>query len=137
MIVADSSACVELLLANPAARRALASDDVAVPHLIDAEVLHAVRGLLHGGKLSADQAENVVSVWASLQLLRCATHGLAGRIWSLRENLTAYDATYVALAESLDCALVTGDARLGRATGVGCPVVILPTHPPRGGRGKK
>jgi predicted nucleic acid-binding protein len=51
--------------------------------------------------------------------------GLLGRIWELRDNVTAYDATYVALAEALDCSLVTADARLARASGPLCPITVL------------
>jgi predicted nucleic acid-binding protein len=58
---------------------------------------------------------------------RHAAFPLFGRIWELGENLSAYDATYVALAEALDCALLTADARLAAATGVRCPVTLVPS----------
>jgi len=48
------------------------------------------------------------------------------RIWELRDNLSAYDAGYIALAERLGCALVTADARLSRALGIRCPVTVVP-----------
>jgi predicted nucleic acid-binding protein len=51
---------------------------------------------------------------------------LLPRIWQLRDNLTAYDAAYVALAEALDCTLVTADGRLGRSTGARCPITVVP-----------
>jgi predicted nucleic acid-binding protein len=50
---------------------------------------------------------------------------LLGRIWQLRHNLSAYDATYVALAEALGCALLTADARLAAAPGVACDVTVV------------
>ena len=58
-------------------------------------------------------------------VIRFAAVGLLGRVWGLRENVSAYDGTYVALAESLDCPLVTADARLGRAPGPRCPITVL------------
>lgn len=51
---------------------------------------------------------------------------LLDRVWELRDNLTAYDASYVALAELLHCALLTADARLGRAPGIRCSVTVVP-----------
>jgi predicted nucleic acid-binding protein len=51
---------------------------------------------------------------------------LAERVWHLRQNLSAYDATYVALAEHLSCGLLTADGRLSRAPGIGCPVTVIP-----------
>jgi len=54
------------------------------------------------------------------------TFSMLDRVWELRDNHSAYDASYVALAELLDCALLTADARLGRAPGIGCPVTLVP-----------
>jgi predicted nucleic acid-binding protein len=51
--------------------------------------------------------------------------GLLPRVWELRDNLSAYDATYVALAEALGCPLLTGDARLAAATGPNCPTMVV------------
>ena len=51
---------------------------------------------------------------------------LLDRVWEPRENLSAYDASYVALAELLDCSLLTADARLSRAPGVRCPITVVP-----------
>ena len=68
-------------------------------------------------------------VWASpaMPCLACyAMPGLLERVWELRENLSAYDAGYVALAEALRCSLVTADARISRASGVRCPVTVVP-----------
>ena len=56
---------------------------------------------------------------------RFATHPLLSRVWELKDNVTAYDATYVALAEALGCDLVTADARLGRAPGPTCAITII------------
>ena len=57
---------------------------------------------------------------------RYAVSRLLGRVWELRENLSAFDASYVALAESLDCALLTEDGRISRAPGLLCPVIVVP-----------
>jgi len=64
--------------------------------------------------------------WRRLGLLRHPVPGPVHRIWQLRDNLSASDASYVALAEALDCSLVTADARLSRVTGTGCPVTVVP-----------
>ena len=63
--------------------------------------------------------------WASLGLRRLAVVGLLSRIWELRDNLSAYDATYVALAEALACELVTADARLAQAPGPTCAITVV------------
>jgi predicted nucleic acid-binding protein len=59
-------------------------------------------------------------------MTRYPAHSLLDRIWELRDNLSSYDATYVALAELLDCSLLTADGRLGRAPGLGCPITVVP-----------
>ena len=60
-------------------------------------------------------------------LVRHPVHALLPRIWALRDDISAYDAAYVALAEALGCALLTADSRLARAPGVTCPVTVVPT----------
>jgi predicted nucleic acid-binding protein len=67
-----------------------------------------------------------LAVWQRLAVTRYAGADVLSRVWELRQNVSAYDATYVALAESLECALVTADGRLGRAPGVRCVVTVLP-----------
>ena len=67
-----------------------------------------------------------LDTWRRLGMVRYSVVGFLGRIWQLRENLSAYDASYVALAESLDCALLTSDQRLARAPGIRCPVTVVP-----------
>ncbi|MGI8900400.1 MAG: type II toxin-antitoxin system VapC family toxin [Nocardioides sp.] len=61
-----------------------------------------------------------------LGMTRYAVFTLLDRVWQLRDNLSAYDASYVALAESLDCTLLTADARLSRAPGLRCPITVVP-----------
>lgn len=125
MIVLDASAAVLALLNDGDARRSLATERVAVPHVADSEVAHAVRVLLLRGEIGADDAGVALARWARLGLRRFAAVGLLSRIWELRENLTAYDATYVALAEALACELLTADARLARAAGPTCPITVV------------
>ena len=100
------------------ARRGHLDDgDLHAPHLIDVEILHALRGLVRSGRLSADRAQDVRIDFNDLAITRYGHQPLADRIWTLRENLTAYDATFVALAEALQVPLITCDARLARAPG--------------------
>ncbi|HNI34095.1 MAG TPA: type II toxin-antitoxin system VapC family toxin [Microthrixaceae bacterium] len=125
MIVLDASAAVLGLLNDGEARRILGDGTVVCPHLTDSEVVHALRSMVLRGDLDADVARRVLAVWGKLGLSRQSVHGLLGRIWELRDNLSAYDATYVALAEALDVPLVTADGRLGRATGPRCTISVV------------
>lgn len=68
----------------------------------------------------------MLQAWRRLGLTRYGVHPLLDRIWQLRDNLSASDAGYVALAEALDCALVTADGRLSRAAGVRCTLTVVP-----------
>lgn len=119
MIVVDASAVVELLVIKASVpgldERILGAESLHVPHLIDSEVQHALRGLVRGRKISADRATDGLYDLAELNLLRYPAYPLADRVWELRANLTSYDATYVALAELLQCPLVTCDRRMARA----------------------
>jgi predicted nucleic acid-binding protein len=126
VIVLDSSAVVSALLRSGPARQALATEQVHVPHLIDTEVAHALRQLVAARRLASDAAGTLLHRWATLGVVRYGSRGLLARVWELRDNLTAYDATFVALAEALGCALLTADSRLARATGVDCPVTVVP-----------
>ncbi|MGA2927849.1 MAG: type II toxin-antitoxin system VapC family toxin [Solirubrobacteraceae bacterium] len=125
MIVLDASAGVLALLNDGDARRSLAGETVAVPHLADSEVAHALRGQVLRGSVGADQAGAALARWARLGLRRFAVVGLLGRMWELRENLSAYDASYVALAEALASGLVTADARIARSPGARCAITVV------------
>ncbi len=125
MIVLDASAAVLGLLNDGEARRMLRDDAVVCPHLTDSEVVHALRAQVLRGDLDAREAGRAIEVWSRLGLSRLAVHGLLGRVWELRENLSAYDATSVALAEALDVPLVTADGRLGRAPGPRCTITVV------------
>ena len=125
MIVVDASAAVLGLLNDGDARSYLAAEPFACPHLADSEIVHALRGTVRRGDVGAADAERALATWARLGMERVSIVGLLERIWKLRENLTAYDATYVAVAEALDVPLVTADARIARAPGPTCPITVV------------
>ena len=126
MIVVDASAAIAGLLNDGPARRSLAAEQLHVPHLIDTEVASGLRRLVIGRLMTEKQGRTTLDTWRRLAATRYPAHGLLERIWALRENLTAYDAGYVALAEQLDCSVVTADARLAAAPGIRCPVTLVP-----------
>lgn len=126
MIVLDSSAAVWALTRDGAHRRLIASDEVHAPHLIDSEVAHALRRLANAGLVSGAQGIAALATLSRMGLTRYPGYLLHPRVWELRDNLSAYDATYVALAESLSAPLVTADARLARAPGIRCAVTVMP-----------
>lgn len=120
--VVDSSAFVTLLTADPdeqgdALPGRLGSVIPHVPDIVDVEVHHALRGLTLGGKVSPERAELARSLFSVMPLERFPTRDLMDRVWSLRHNLGAYDACFIALAEALDVPLVTCDEKQQRATG--------------------
>lgn len=126
MIVLDASAALAALVNAGPARDAVASEQIHAPHLIDVEVLSGLRRLAGSAEASAAQAEAALSVWRRLALTRYPMAPHAGRIWELRDNVSSYDACYVALAEALGCSLVTADGRLARAPGLRCTVAVVP-----------
>lgn len=87
------------------------------PHLIDVEVTHALRGLVVRGELSDDRASDARTDFNDLTIARYPHLPLSNRMWELRENLTAHDAAFVALAEVLGIPLITCDSRLARSPG--------------------
>ena len=125
MIALDASAAVLALLNDGEARRLVARENVAIPHLADSELTHALRGQVRRGRIVEHQARAALARWARLGLHRFPAVGLLARVWELRDNLSAYDATYVALAEALGCALVTADARLAQAPGPTCAITVV------------
>lgn len=125
MIVIDASAAVLALLNDGEARRSLARETVVIPHLADSEVVSALRAQVLRGQIDAGDARAALARWMRLGLRRIGVSGLLARLWELRDNLTAYDATYVALAEALACDLLSADARLAQAPGPMCAITVV------------
>jgi predicted nucleic acid-binding protein len=123
MLVVDASAITELVLGRPAGRaveeRLRDHDfDLHAPHLLDVEVLSALRRVVATGDASPDRAGEAVADLLDLPLARYPHDALVPRIWELREHFSASDATYVALAEVITgdgVPLLTADARLAHA----------------------
>lgn len=117
--VVDASACAEFLLGTPLgelAHRAFAeAGDLHAPHLVIPETLSVLRGWVLGHKLAKRRATIACSDLASMPWQLWDSTPLIPVIWSLRHNLSAYDASYVALAQSLECPLITRDRRLAAA----------------------
>lgn len=101
----------------------LATDDLAAPHLMPVEVTNVLRRAAMAGDISADTAALAHADLLSLRVELFAYEPFATRVWELRENVTAYDGWYVALAESLDARLATLDLQLAKATGPRCVFV--------------
>jgi len=117
MIVLDASVVVELL-ANSALGRSIrhqlaaTSESFIVPHLIDIEVLSALRRLAAAQRIDSHRATQLLTELAALPVERYPHEPLIARIWELRNNFTAYDATYIALAEATGSVLFTCDESL-------------------------
>lgn len=121
VIVVDCAAVVDALTAVDGTddlRALLASEELCAPTLLDFEIVSALRGLTRRGHLAATRAQDALTDFDDLQIHRCPSWGvLRRRAFQLRENVSAYDAAYVVLAEALDCPLLTRDRRLARASG--------------------
>jgi len=128
LIVVDASVVVELLLGGARAETVLPilerhEGSLHAPALLDTEVAHALRSLALRGMIRNDRGKAAVEILQDLPLERHPATLLLPRIWSLRDRLTGYDATYVALAEALDAPLATFDA--GLAAFPGGRIVLL------------
>jgi predicted nucleic acid-binding protein len=119
-VVPDASALVDYVLQTaraPAASRAIRAPDayLSIPALCDIEFTAGVRRALRRGEIDIRRAEEALTDYLDLPLTRYGHASLLQRILDLRDKFTAYDATYVALADSLDARLVTSDKRLAAA----------------------
>ena len=122
MIVVDASAILEALLRTPAAKAVEKwlfdpRQTLHAPHLLDIEVAQVIRRYSANKEIDSDRGRAALADLADLPLHRYPHDFLLPRIWDLRNNLTAYDAAYVALAEALDAPLLTRDRRLAAAAG--------------------
>ena len=125
MRVLDAGVVVDLLVGR-LDETALGGEEAGVPHLLDSEVTDVLRRLVLRGLLGVEQGDAAMARFLQLELERFTADWLRPRMWELRENLTAYDATYVALAESIGAsALLTTDAQLAAAPGLRCVVRVV------------
>ena len=133
MIVADASVLVVALADDgpdgDQARSRLRGEQLTVPELADLEVASVLRRQLTAGLLDARRARLALDDLAALPARRAPHRPLLARCWELRDNLTLYDAAYVALAEAMNTTLLTGDQKLARAPGPHCPIEIFQPAP--------
>jgi predicted nucleic acid-binding protein len=129
VIVADSSAVVEVLLNTPSGleirRRFELEEAIHVPHLLDLEVLQVLRRYARTSILDDQRVAEALQDFEDLPLRRHSRRVLLPRIWELRHNLTAYDAAYLALAEILDAPLITRDRAFASIKGHRARVLVL------------
>lgn len=129
MLVVDASALAPALADDgpdgDTARARLRGQSLAAPELIDLETTSVIRRRLHAGQLDSRRARLALTDLVELPLRRAPHRPLLARCWELRENVTVYDAAYVALAELLDVVLVTADGRLANAPGLRCQLDLL------------
>ena len=122
MIVVDASALLEFLLQTALGARVEArlfgeEDELHAPHLLDVEIAQGLRRLVRAGEVSSGRAEEAIADLTDLDLHRHAHFDLLGRAWKLRDNISAYDAMYVALAEAIEAPIITCDSPLAKAPG--------------------
>jgi predicted nucleic acid-binding protein len=130
VIVVDASALLEVLLRTPSAeaieqRLFGPGQSLHAPHLIDVEVAQVLRRYASSGAIEPARGEAALMDLADFPIQRYPHDMLLHRIWSLRHNLTAYDAAYVALAEALGRPLLTRDRRLASAPGHEAKVEVV------------
>jgi predicted nucleic acid-binding protein len=130
MIVLDASAAVDWLLQTPAGLRIeqriyARNESLHTVHLLDVEFAQVLRRLVREGTLAAKRAEVAIEDLTALRIARYAPMLLLNRIWRLRQNVSAYDAAYVALAEVLKAPLITRDRRIAAAPGHSAAVEVF------------
>jgi predicted nucleic acid-binding protein len=129
LIVVDASIVVTALADDgpdgDRARLRLRGERLSAPHLIDIEVGSAWRRLVSRGQLDDRRVRLALRDLVALRLERVPHGRLLQRCWELQDNLTMYDAAYVALAELLEVSLLTADSRIHSAPGLRCPIEVL------------
>jgi predicted nucleic acid-binding protein len=130
LIVVDASAVIELLL-NTADGDAIAdrlfepAEALAAPHLLDVEVLQVLRRYFLAGEIKSKRGQQAIEDLGDLPITRYPHDLFLRRIWDLRQNITAYDAVYVALAEALGATLLTRDEQLAAAPGLKATIEVI------------
>jgi predicted nucleic acid-binding protein len=125
VIVIDATTIVNGLLREGESREALEVNDLHVPHLADSEVVATLTRLVRNKVIDPAGAKRALDRWVLFGVQRHPVRELMPRMWELRENVKACDATYVALAEGLGLPLVTCDKRLAGASGPGCEMILV------------
>lgn len=130
MIVLDASAAIDWLLQTPAGQRIeqriyTRQETLHSVHLLDVEFAHVLRRLVREGTVAPKRAEEAIEDVAALRITRYAPVQLLQRIWRLRQNLSACDAAYVALAETLRAPLITRDRRIAASPGHSAAVEVF------------
>jgi predicted nucleic acid-binding protein len=130
VIVLDASALVELLTRSDRGQQVesrilRASDSIHAPALIDLEVAQVLRRYVSTGQVPEHWARMALDIAVAFPMRRYFHEPLVKRVWELKENLTAYDAAYVSLAEALRAPLVTCDAKLARAPGLRASIELI------------
>jgi predicted nucleic acid-binding protein len=129
LIVVDASAILEVLLDPPSAteiaqRLFAMRETIHVPHLIDLEVLQALRRYARS-EMTSSRAEKALQIYGDMPMKRYSHKVLMPRIWELRHNFTTYDASYIALAEALDAPLITCDRAFASTSGHRAQVLVF------------
>jgi predicted nucleic acid-binding protein len=128
VIVLDASVVIEWLLRLPAAGaidERVGDESLHAPHLLQVEVVQVVRRWVASGAIAPERAAVALDDLVALGIVLHPHTDLVPAMWALRDNLTAYDATYVALATALDAPLLTLDRKLAAAPGVTATVELL------------
>lgn len=129
MIVVDSSVLCNALLKDneeaELARGRISGEELAAPELVYLEFMAVTRRLHHLGELDDRTSQQAMEDLYSLPLRTALHYPLMRRVWELHHNITAYDASYIALAELLETTLVTADQRLANAPGPSCRFELL------------
>jgi predicted nucleic acid-binding protein len=130
LIIADASFLVMVLGDDGSegrqARGRVRGEELAAPHLVDLEVTSVLRRAVSAGSVTAQRARQALQDLADLTVERVAHTSLLPRVWELRDNYTAYDACYVALAELFRAPLLTYDARMANGAGARCSFEVFP-----------
>jgi predicted nucleic acid-binding protein len=129
LIVVDASAVLEVVLrteaAPPVEERLFTGDTLHAPHVLDLEVAQVLRRYERSGELSVSRGREALDDLASFRIERYPHLPFIHRVWALRDNATAYDACYLALAEALDAPLLTRDHRLAAVPGHSAVVEVI------------